>query len=42
MFAIVICFSIIDVAVCKDEIFVLEEDRSLIRLSYHPENNDGN
>lgn len=28
---------VLDVATYKDEIFILEEDRSLIRVAYNPE-----
>lgn len=31
-------FSILHVSTYKDEIFILEEDRSLIRIAFRPEN----
>lgn len=34
-------FSVLDVATTKEEIFILEGERNLIRISYHPENFTG-
>ncbi|KAH1003889.1 hypothetical protein HUJ04_003730 [Dendroctonus ponderosae] len=34
---VIIGYSILDVATYKDELFILEDSRSLLRISYHPE-----
>lgn len=34
-------YRVLNIASHKDEIFILEEDRSIIRISYRPENSQG-